>query len=329
MIQLGNASVFLERREVFVNGQPLRLGGRAFDVLAQLLEAPGRLVTKDELLERVWPNLVVEENNLQVHICNLRKTLGLGPEVIETVPRQGYRLNLMPPTLPPKPALTPPTQATAHPALATSTPVVHIVDDDPAVCAAVRRLLRAEGLESVSHGDAASFLAQLEPSRPSCLLLDVNLRHGTGFDVQDALVARGGGVPIIFMTGYGTIAMSVKAMKAGAEEFLTKPFDDELLLGAVRKAVDQARQGHARLQRQAQLEQRLATLTARERQVLELLIQGHQSKQVAALLGTQEVTVKVHKKHVMAKMRARTLVELVNLCTMLGMVPDVAELAPD
>jgi FixJ family two-component response regulator/DNA-binding winged helix-turn-helix (wHTH) protein len=310
MIQLGNASIFLERREVFVDGQPLRLGGRAFDVLARLLEAPGRLVTKDELLEQVWPNLVVEENNLQVHICNLRRILGLGPKVIETVPRLGYRLNLAPPARP-EPVATE-AQAVA--------PLVYIVDDDPAVCAAIMRLLRAEGLESVSYADAATFLSHLTLGRPGCLLLDMNLRQGSGFDLQETLALRGVALPIIFMTGHGTIALSVKAMKAGAEEFLTKPFDDELLLNAVRNAISQAQHSHARQQHQAQVRQRLAALTPRERQVLELLVQGRQSKQVAALLGTREVTVKVHKKHIMAKMHARTLVELVNLCTMGGMV---------
>uniref|UniRef100_UPI0021DA3B39 response regulator transcription factor n=1 Tax=Pseudomonas sp. RIT-PI-S TaxID=3035295 RepID=UPI0021DA3B39 len=194
------------------------------------------------------------------------------------------------------------------------------------VRAAMTRLLRAEGLDAAGYADAASFLEQVCAERPGCLLLDVNLRQGTGFDVQEALARRGVHLPIIFMTGYGTIAMSVKAMKAGAKEFLTKPFNDELLLEVVRDAIEQAGQAYAQRQRQAQIAQRLAALTTREREVLDLLIQGRQSKQVAALLGTREVTVKVHKKHVMAKMRARTLVELVNLCTMLGMVPDLAGL---
>jgi len=326
MIQLGNASISLERREAFLDGQALRLGGRAFDILALLLQAPGRLVTKDELIEQVWPDVVVEENNLQVHICTLRKVLGLGPRIIETVPRRGYRLNLAAVLAPSPPTITAarlPVPADAELALS---PLVHIVDDDPAVCAAITRLLRAEGLEALSYTDAASFLSQCSGERPGCLLLDVNLDQGTGFDVQDALLRRGACLPIIFMTGFGTIAMSVKAMKAGAEEFLTKPFNDDRLLDVVHKAIDQARQAMARRRRQAQVQQRLTSLTAREREVLEWLIRGRQSKQIAALLGTQEVTVKVHKKHVMAKMRARTLVELVNLCTMLGMVPDVAEL---
>jgi len=326
MIQLGNASISLERREAFLDGQALRLGGRAFDVLALLLQAPGRLVTKDELLEQVWPGMVVEENNLQVHICTLRKVLQVSTQVIETVPRRGYRLNLSDaPVTTPIPAKAPPLSAETdddHGLI----PLVHIVDDDPAVCAAITRLLRSEGLEAASYTDAAAFLRQGPGERPGCVLLDVNLTQGTGFDVQDALLKRGACLPIIFMTGYGTIAMSVKAMKAGAEEFLTKPFNDDRLLEVVRSAIEQARQALTRRRRHSQVAQRLTSLTTREREVLEWLIKGRQSKEIAVLLGTREVTVKVHKKHVMAKMRARTLVELVNLCTMLGMVPDVAEL---
>lgn len=326
MIQLGNASISLERREAFLDGRALRLGGRAFDILAMLLQAPGRLVTKDELLEHVWPGMVVEENNLQVHICTLRKVLRVGTRVIETVPRRGYRLNLA------EAPATVPNLAKASPITAVidadegPTPLVHIVDDDPAVCASITRLLRAEGLDAASYTDAATFLQETSGERPGCVLLDVNLTQGTGFDVQDALLKRGACLPIIFMTGYGTIAMSVKAMKAGAEEFLTKPFNDDRLLDVVRNAIEQARLALTRRRRHSQVAQRLTALTTREREVLGWLIKGYQSKQIAVLLGTREVTVKVHKKHVMAKMRARTLVELVNLCTMLGMVPDVAEL---
>jgi len=165
------------------------------------------------------------------------------------------------------------------------------------------------------------FLASDFEQRLACLVLDVNLSIGTGFDLQAELRRRASALPIIFMTGYGTIPMSVKAIKAGAQEFLTKPFDENQLLDAIDRALASARQGFAAQAQAREVRGRYQSLTPRERQVLALLLEGKPNKQVAAALGTQEVTAKVHKKHVMAKMRAATLVELVRLCEQIGVDP--------
>lgn len=203
-----------------------------------------------------------------------------------------------------------------------ATPRVYVVDDDAAIRTALQRLLNSEDLACSVFDSADAFLAHPLEDAPGCLLLDVNLAHGTGFDLQDELLARGQHLPIIFMTGYGTIAMSVKAIKAGAREFLTKPFEPEHLLDLVREALaSDALNLHERcLARDAR--ERFNHLTRRERQVMALLITGKMNKQIAAELGTSEVTAKVHKKHVLTKMNAGNVIELLRMQQRLGAVPE-------
>jgi FixJ family two-component response regulator len=319
MIQLGDAWLSLERREAFVQGVPVRLGSRAFAVLEVLLASPNRLVTKDELIRSIWPDTVVEENNLQVQISSLRRLLNLDPHQLETVPRRGYRLNLAGDT---SLTATPPALRQAETTDWMQQANVHVVDDEPAVCAALVRQLRSLGIDARGYESAQAFLSACTFERPGCLLLDVRLRDGSGFDLQDELARRQAPCPIVFMTGFGTIDMSVRAMKAGAEGFLTKPVNEPQLLAAVREAMEQARRRHAQSTLCSSVRARYATLTERERQVFEQLLRGHLNKEIASQLGLQEVTVKVHKKHIMTKLAARTLVDLLMAGRVLGMLPE-------
>ncbi|WP_068826190.1 response regulator [Pseudomonas sp. BMS12] len=317
MIRLGEAWLSMERREAFLHGEPVRLGSRAFSVLEMLLAAPNRLVTKDELIDAIWPDTVVEENNLQVQISTLRRVLQLDQRVLETVPRRGYRLNICSEAAS-LALVSPPDDDDTWKSLAH----VHVVDDEPAVCAALVRLLRAMGIAATGHASAAAFLAECVVERPACLLLDVRLNEGSGFDLLDELTRRQAPFPIVFMTGFGTIDMSVRAMKAGALGFLTKPVNEDQLLCAVREAIERAHTRHAESTLCRSVCSRYACLTERERQIFACLIRGHQNKQIAADLGLQEVTVKVHKKHIMTKLGARTLVDLLMVGRVLGMLPD-------
>jgi FixJ family two-component response regulator len=201
-----------------------------------------------------------------------------------------------------------------------ATPRVYVVDDDAAIRTALQRLLNSEDIACSVFDSADAFLAQPLPDAPTCLLLDVNLAQGTGFDLQDALRARGLHFPIIFMTGYGTIAMSVKAIKAGAQEFLTKPFEPEQLLDLVREALAADGLNLSERSMTCNVRDRFNHLTPRERQVMGLLVTGKMNKQIAVELGTSEVTAKVHKKHVMAKMKARNVIELLKMHERLGVI---------
>lgn len=196
--------------------------------------------------------------------------------------------------------------------------LVHVVDDDEALCAALVRLVRSAGLEAVGHSDALNLHEALEDHCPSCILLDIRLEGESGLNVQTALRTRGSTTPIIFLTGFGTIPMTVQAMRAGAVEFLTKPVDDETLLSAVRRALDlnalAVEQRHAK----GDLAERLMSLTDREREVMTLAIGGLMNKQIAGELGTTEITAKVHKRRMMDKMRARSLPDLVRIAEALG-----------
>lgn len=321
MIRLGNAWVSLERREAFHEDAPVRLGSRAFDVLEALLAAPNRLVTKDELIRSIWPDTVVEENNLQVHVSTLRKVLGLDRQMLETIPGRGYRLNLAQITR--IPVGTEANSADAYERGSDLPPVqVHVVDDEPAVRAALVRQLRSAGISAVGHESAEAFLGHCDFALPGCLLLDVRLSQGSGFDLQAELIRREAPLPIVFMTGFGTIDMSVRAIKAGAEGFLTKPFDERQLLGNVHEAMRQAAARHAESRRLAAARERYAGLTPREQEVFLLLLEGCMNKQIAVRLGLQEVTVKVHKKHIMTKLGTRTLVDLLLVGKMLGRLPE-------
>jgi FixJ family two-component response regulator len=194
-----------------------------------------------------------------------------------------------------------------------ATPRVYVVDDDAAIRTALQRLLHSEDIACRTFESAEAFLAQPVEEAPSCLLLDVNLAQGTGFDLQDELQLRGLHFPIIFMTGYGTIAMSVKAIKAGAKEFLTKPFEPEQLLDLVREALASDALNLTERCLTCSVKARFNSLTPREKEVMALLVTGKMNKQIAVELGTSEVTAKVHKKHVMTKMDARNVIELLKM----------------
>jgi FixJ family two-component response regulator len=203
-----------------------------------------------------------------------------------------------------------PTAPTA-PTGPTLTPTVFIVDDDAAILDGLARLLASAGLEARTFSTASAFLEEPCPLGPACVLLDVRLPELSGFDVQEALSARGRNLPIIFLTGFGTIPMTVRAMKAGAAEFLTKPVEDDVLIDAVTAALARDAQTLETAAEDTELRARFASLTPREQQVMALVIGGLMNKQLAAELGTSEVTAKVHKRHVMDKMGARSLPDLV------------------
>ncbi|KQO53181.1 MULTISPECIES: response regulator transcription factor [unclassified Methylobacterium] len=195
---------------------------------------------------------------------------------------------------------------------------VHIVDDDPVLREALVSLCLSDGLAAVGHGDPGGLAQSLRRRSPECVLLDVRLAEQSGLAVQDSLRADGNTVPIIFLTGYGTIPMSVRAMRGGAVEFLTKPFIAEVLLAAIRKALAADAVALADRRARDDLSARLSTLTPRERDVMRCAIGGLMNKQIAAELGITEITAKVHKRRVMEKMQARSLADLVRMADQLG-----------
>jgi len=191
--------------------------------------------------------------------------------------------------------------------------IVFVIDDDPAICRASARLIQSVGLTVQTFGSAQEFLSSPRPNAPACLVLDVRLPGLSGLDLQRALAEAQVHVPIIFITGHGDIPMSVQAMKAGAVEFLTKPFRDQVLLDAIQDALARAREARQQRADIDHLRQRYASLTPREREVMHLVVTGLLNKQIAAELGTAEQTIKLHRRQVMQKMQVVSLADLVRM----------------
>jgi RNA polymerase sigma factor (sigma-70 family) len=195
----------------------------------------------------------------------------------------------------------------------TDGPIVFVVDDDPSVRSSLKFLINSIGLQVESFDSAEALLRRKLPDAPSCLVLDVRLRGLSGLDFQHELAARNCCVPIIFITGHGDIPMSVRAMKAGAIEFLTKPFRDQDLLDAIRIALEKDQARREREKEAADLKERFTSLTPREQKVISMVVSGMLNKQIADQLGTAENTVKVQRSRAMEKMHAQSVADLVRM----------------
>ncbi|MGF6312014.1 FixJ family two-component response regulator [Bradyrhizobium sp. i1.8.4] len=200
-------------------------------------------------------------------------------------------------------------------------PIVFVVDDDASVRDALSNLFRSVGLRTAAFGSAHEFLQHKPADVPSCLILDIRLPRLSGLDFQAELAKADIHIPIIFMTGHGDIPMTVRAMKAGAVDFLTKPFRDQDMLDAVTTAIERDRNRRDEAKVVAKLRAAYATLTPRERQVMTLVTAGLMNKQVAAEIGVAEITVKIHRGHIMRKMAAKSLPDLVRMAQMLAIEP--------
>ena len=190
---------------------------------------------------------------------------------------------------------------------------VFVVDDDDAVRNSLKLLLKSAGLQAEVFGSAPEFLSKYEQAQPGCLVLDVRMPGMSGLDLQQELSLRGATIPVIFITGHGDIPMAVEAMQHGAFDFLQKPFRDQDLLDRVQRALTRDAENRARLRHTDRIRERLASLSPREREVLELVTQGKANKMVAGDLGVSQRTVEIHRAHVMQKMEAGSLAELVRM----------------
>jgi FixJ family two-component response regulator/DNA-binding winged helix-turn-helix (wHTH) protein len=277
VIRFGRFRVLPRARQLLADGQPVELGSRAFDLLMVLIRAPGTLVTKNAIVSRVWPDTVVAEENLKVQVSALRKVLNEDRDVIKTVHGRGYVFTgevttaSVDPDATARPGSTP-TPSPIEPALptnlskrssphrqwatgsrmiapdGTAQPIVVVIDDDPDIREALRGLLRTVGLRVQSFASVQEFLDRAHPDLPGCLVLDVRLPGLSGLDFQEELAKANLRLPVIFISGYADVPMSVRAMKGGAIEFLTKPVRDQDLLDAIQLAITQAapRRGNER-----------------------------------------------------------------------------------
>ncbi|HUC71375.1 MAG TPA: response regulator [Stellaceae bacterium] len=247
VIRFGRVCVLSRARRLLVDGQPIELGSRAFDLLMVLIGAPGTLVTKDEILSRVWPDTIVAEDNLKVQMSALRKVLNEDREVIKTIHGRGYVFTGELTTTSAEADAFPSRGAeSASPQLGPAfvlddeqQPTIVVIDDDPDIREALRGLLRSVGLAVASFASVQEFLDRPHPELPACLVLDVRLPGLSGLDFQAELGRANLRLPIIFISGYADVPMSVRAMKSGAVEFLTKPFRNQDLLDAIQLAIAQ------------------------------------------------------------------------------------------
>ena len=201
------------------------------------------------------------------------------------------------------------------------TPRVFVVDDEPSIRKGMARLLGAAGLETEIFDSADAFLERFDPERPGCLLLDLSMPGRDGLDLQQSLTARGIGLPIVFLTGRADIPTTVRAMRQGAVDFLTKPVVEADLLAALERALEQDRRMRRERAEAGALRRRFAALTARELEVLRHVLAGRLNKQIGALLGVAEKTVKVHRAHIMEKLDVESLPELTRLAQQAGIEP--------
>ena len=206
-------------------------------------------------------------------------------------------------------------------AMAHATPIVFVVDDDISVRESLESLIRCAGWQPETFASAEEFIAHPRPFVPSCLVLDVSLPDLNGLDLQKRVAADRSDMPIIFITGYGDVPMTVQAMKAGAVEFLTKPFGDDVLLSAIRNAIERSQTALSREAERRVLQASYASLSRREREVMALVVSGLLNKQVGGELGISEITVKAHRGQVMRKMKADSLADLVNMAARLRLAP--------
>jgi len=201
-------------------------------------------------------------------------------------------------------------------------PIIFVVDDEPSVCVSLKRLLQSIGLEARTYTSAQEFLRSARPDAPGCLVLDVRLPGLSGLDLQQELAVAKIDLPVIFITGHGDIPMTVRAMKAGAVEFLIKPFREEELLEAIQRGIKQSRVVRQHNAVMRILQKRYALLTPREREVFPRVTSGLPNKQIAAQLGASEKTIKVHRGQVMQKMKAESLADLIRMAAKLGVRSD-------
>ncbi len=242
VIRFGRFCAIPHSRQLLMDGRPQAIGGRAFDLLMVLLKSNGSIVTKDEILNEVWPSMVVEECNLRFQIKSLRRALGSHGDMIKTIVRRGYmlirdevpheaiRLDAMP-----SPASA---EADTRATLKSNAPYIVLIEDDESVRRAISTLLRSTGLVVASFDSVKSYQESGHPGQPDCLILDVCLPGRSGLEFQADLLQTGIRYPIIFISGHADVQMSVRAMKAGAIEFLTKPVRHQDLLSAVDMAVN-------------------------------------------------------------------------------------------